>query len=96
MNNSRTFGSDQPPALLHLFEPPDGHVGSFGWLCGYSADAYFLDAAAERFAHRTRRRRSAEGEVALGLILDSGSPGSRSSMRPAYCTCRSRRPSPIA
>lgn len=74
MNNSRTFGSDQPPTLLHLFEPPDGHVGSFGWLCGYSADAYFLDAAAERFTHRTRRRRSAEGEVALGVILDSGSP----------------------
>ncbi len=40
--NRRTFGSDQPPALLHLFEPPDGHVGSFGWLCGYSADAFFL------------------------------------------------------
>ncbi|MFD6319842.1 phospholipase D-like domain-containing protein [Methylorubrum thiocyanatum] len=74
MDNRRTFGSDQPPALLHLFEPPDGHVGSFGWLCGYSADAFFLDAAAERFTRRTRRRRAAEGEVALGLILDPGSP----------------------
>lgn len=74
MDNLRTFGSDQPPALLHLFEPPDGHVGSFGWLCGYSADAFFLDAAAERFTRRTQRRRAAEGEVALGLILDPGSP----------------------
>lgn len=74
MDKRRSFGSDQPPALLHLFEPPDGHVGSFGWLCGYSADAYFLNAAAERFTRRTKRRRAVEGEVALGLILDSGSP----------------------
>ncbi|MBO1022701.1 hypothetical protein IPV08_22325 [Methylobacterium sp. SD274] len=74
MDNRRTFGSDQPPALLHLFEAPDGHIGSFGWLCGYSADAFFLDAAAERFTRRTQRRRAAEGEVALGLILDPGSP----------------------
>jgi hypothetical protein len=74
MNNRRTFGSEQPPALLHLFEPPDGYVGSFGWLCGYSADAFFLNAAAERFTRRTQRRRAAEGEVALGLILDPGSP----------------------
>lgn len=74
MENRRTFGSDQPPALLHLFEPPDGYIGNFGWLCGYSADAYFLDAATERFTRRTHRRRAAEGEVALGLILDSGCP----------------------
>lgn len=72
MDNCRTFGSDQPPALLHLFEPPDGHIGSFGWLCGYSGDAFFLNAAAERFTRRTQRRRAAEGEVALGLVLDSG------------------------
>lgn len=74
MESRRSFGSDQPPALLHLFEPPDGYIGSFGWLCGYSADAHFLNAATERFTRRTQRRRAVEGEVALGLILDAGSP----------------------
>ena len=74
MMSRKSFGSDQPPPLSHLFEPPDGHLGSFGWLCGYSADAHFLNDAAERFTRRTKRRRAADGEVALGLILDSGAP----------------------
>ncbi|WP_019994986.1 phospholipase D-like domain-containing protein [Aureimonas ureilytica] len=74
MEKRQAFGSDQPPSLLHLFEPPEGHVGSFGWLCGYSADAYFMNAAAELFTRRTQRRRGADGEIALGLILDPGTP----------------------
>lgn len=74
MDRRRTFGSDQPPTLLDMFEPPEGHLGGFGWLCGYSADPYFLNAAAERFTRRTQRRRAAEGDIAFGLVLDSGSP----------------------
>lgn len=74
MDSSKNFGSDHPPALTHLFEPPKDHVGSFGWLCGYSADGLFMNDAAERFTRRTKRRRAADGEVALGLILDPGNP----------------------
>ena len=70
----RTFGSDQPPPLTHLFEPPERHVGTFGWLCGYAADAFFLEDATWRFTGRTKRRRSVEGEVALGIVLDPGAP----------------------
>lgn len=74
MNARRSFGSDQPPPLSHLFEPPDGYLGTFGWLCGYSADGHFLNDATERFTRRTRRRRALEGDVALGMILDPGAP----------------------
>ncbi len=74
MRKREDFGSEQPPALSHLFEGPDGYLGTFGWLCGFSADASFLNNAAERFTRRTKRRRAAEGELVLGLILDRGSP----------------------
>ncbi len=74
MNTPRSFGSDQPPPLSHLFEPPDGYLGTFGWLCGYSADGHFLNDAAERFTRRTKRRRALDGDVALGMILDPGAP----------------------
>jgi hypothetical protein len=36
-------------SLLQHFDPPAGYVGGFGRVCGYSADADFLDMAAERF-----------------------------------------------
>jgi hypothetical protein len=74
MNTRKTFGSEHPPALTHLFEPPEDHIGCFGWLCGYSADAFCMNDAAERFTRRTKRRRAADGDVSLGLILDPGSP----------------------
>jgi hypothetical protein len=74
MDTTTKFGSDDPPALTHLFEPPEDYVGSFGWVCGYSADTLFMNDAAERFTRRTKRRRAADGEVALGLILDPGNP----------------------
>lgn len=70
----RGLGSGKPPALTHLFEPPVDHIGGFGWICGYAADAFFLNDAAERFTRRTRRRRATDGDVALGLILDPGNP----------------------
>ena len=55
MDPRKPFGTEDPPALTQLFEPPDDHVGVFGWLCGYSADAHFLNAAnykASRCIHR--------------------------------------------
>lgn len=69
-----TFGTDRPPSLSHLFEPPDGQVGVFGWLCGYSADGMFLNAAAERFTRRTRQQRAAVGDVSIVAMLDPGEP----------------------
>ncbi|CAB3815940.1 hypothetical protein LMG26854_01202 [Achromobacter aegrifaciens] len=58
------------PSLLHLFDAPDDYDGLFGWVCGYSADALFLDEAAERFVRRTHAQRAKAGEISLGLILD--------------------------
>ncbi len=62
------------PSLTHQFEAPDGYIGQFGWLCGYSADAGFLDAAAERFTRETAAVRAHRGRIALALMLDSGHP----------------------
>ncbi|WAP70083.1 phospholipase D-like domain-containing protein [Jiella pelagia] len=67
-----TFGAERPPSLSRLFEPPEGHVGVFGWLCGYSADEIFLNSALERFTRCTRRQRAASGDVFLGAMLDPG------------------------
>lgn len=60
------------PSLLQLFAPPPDFVGSFGWICGYSADASFLDAAAERFTLQTQAQRAAAGKVSLAVLLDQG------------------------
>jgi len=58
------------PSLLHHFEAPDHYLGSFGWLCGYSADCNFLDQAAERFTRQTTAQRAHQGQLALALMLD--------------------------
>lgn len=63
-----------PLSLVHLFEPPDGFAGRFGWVCGYSADAAFVDRAAERFTHLTAARRAFAGEIVLAAMLDPGNP----------------------
>ncbi|KQN24710.1 hypothetical protein ASE88_16905 [Sphingomonas sp. Leaf38] len=60
--------------MSELFDPPADHIGTFGWVCGYSADAAFMNDAAERFTLRTRRRRMIDGDVALALLLDRGTP----------------------
>ena len=39
----------RPPSLAQHFDAPDGYQGEFGWVCGFSADAAFMDDAAERF-----------------------------------------------
>jgi hypothetical protein len=58
------------PSLLRLFEPPENHYGQFGWVCGFSADAGFLDSAAERFTGKSASLRARQGQVVLGVMLD--------------------------
>lgn len=58
------------PSLLRLFEPPEDHEGLFGWVCGFSADAGFLDAAAERFTRKPASVRARHGQLVLGVMLD--------------------------
>ena len=62
------------PSLLQHFDPPEAHVGVFGWLCGYSADAPFMVDATDRFTLTTRHQRAAFGRVVLALVLDPGQP----------------------
>src|SRR5437868_119481 len=64
----------KPPSLAQLFEAPNEFVGRFGWMCGYSGDAGFLNDAAERFTRQTDRQRAYAGKIALGIILDPGNP----------------------
>ena len=63
-----------PKSLAQHFEAPDGFIGCFGWICGYSADSGFLDDAVERFSRRTHAQRAYEGRVALALMLDPSNP----------------------
>lgn len=58
------------PSLVHYFDAPDGYLGHFGWLCGYSADSAFLNEAAERFTRQTAGQRAALGQVSLAMMLD--------------------------
>jgi hypothetical protein len=69
--NSETF---RPPSLAQHFDAPEDYTGHFGWLCGYSADALFLDDAAERFTRLTRSQRAHQGRIALAVLLDPGNP----------------------
>lgn len=63
-----------PPSLAQHFDAPDDYVGHFGWLCGYSADADFLNDAAERFTRLTSAQRQRQGRIALAVLLDPGNP----------------------
>lgn len=64
----------RPPSLAQHFDAPEDYTGYFGWLCGYSADALFLDDAAERFTRLTRSQRAHQGRIALAVLLDPGNP----------------------
>lgn len=64
----------RPLSLAQHFDPPAQYAGQFGWLCGYSADAMFLDHVVERFTEATHARRAAHGKVALAVFLDPGNP----------------------
>lgn len=63
-----------PPSLAQHFDAPDDYVGHFGWLCGYSADAAFLNDAAERFTRSTAAQRAYQGRIVLAIFLDPGNP----------------------
>jgi hypothetical protein len=71
---ARPKTKEWPPSLLDYFEAPEGFVGRFGWVCGYSADSIFLDQALERFTRLIAARRAFEGQIALALMLDPGNP----------------------
>ena len=58
-------------SLSSYFEPPDSFTGRFGWLCGYSADSTFLNAALDRFTGQTQAIRESQGQVYLTMMLDS-------------------------
>jgi hypothetical protein len=62
----------KPLSLAQHFDAPQDFRGGFGWICGYSADAAFLDDAAERFTRQTRAQRAYGGHIALALMLDPG------------------------
>ncbi len=64
----------KPASLTQMFGPPDDHIGAFAWLCGYSADALFLNDAAERFTLATAGHRAQEGRAAIALMADPGQP----------------------
>lgn len=65
---------DIPLSLARHFTAPEGFIGSFGWMCGYSADSVFLEDAVERFSGRTSSQRGFEGQVAIALMLDPSNP----------------------
>jgi hypothetical protein len=66
--------SFEPASLAQLFDPPEQYQGVFGWLCGYAADAGFLEDALERFSGLTRARRAHQGRILLAVMLDPGNP----------------------
>lgn len=69
--NSKTLST---PSLAGHFDAPEDYAGYFGWLCGYSADALFLDDAATRFTRLTNRQRAHQGRIELAIMLDPGNP----------------------
>jgi hypothetical protein len=71
---SRPQNSWRPASLAQHFDAPDGFRGEFGWVCGFSADAAFMNDAAERFSRLTKGQRSQQGKVALALYLDPSNP----------------------
>ncbi|KXU92097.1 hypothetical protein CR51_31165 [Caballeronia megalochromosomata] len=61
-------------SLTQHFNAPDAWIGHFGWLCGYSADAPFMDDAIERFTGQSHARRAESGRISLAMMLDPGNP----------------------
>lgn len=59
-----------PKSLASHFSPPEGYVGAFGWISGFSADARFLNEAADRFTGLSGLQRMQMGEIRLALLLD--------------------------
>src|ERR1700712_328127 len=85
--------SDQhykPFSLAQYFSPFEDldsdssgeYRGCFAWLCGYSADAAFLNDAIERFVGHTKAQREYTGRIAIALMLAPGNPQIRPSEAP--------------
>ena len=66
--------SFKPDSLAQLFTPPKDQRGIFGWICGYSADAGFIEDALERFSELSSHQRAHQGQVLFALMLDPGNP----------------------
>lgn len=66
--------SFQPLSLAQHFDAPEEYVAGAGWLCGYSADAAFLENAVERYTRRRRGQRAHAGQISLAAMLDPGNP----------------------
>ena len=59
-----------PLSLIQYFDVPDDYRSGFCWMCGYSADALFLNQAIERFTRETRAQRASRGALSVALMLD--------------------------
>jgi len=65
---------ESPPSLSQLFEPAEGYVGAAALVCGFRADAPFMDACVERFTRLTADQRGIEARIRVGLIVDPRNP----------------------
>jgi len=72
----------RPPSLARAFAPPDGMRGEFGWMCGYSADAEFMEEAVTCFSGYVSSQRRREGRTYLALMLD---PENNKQIPPSAC-----------
>lgn len=64
----------KPLSLLQHFDAPEQYLGQFGWVCGYSADALFMDMAVERFSRLTSGQRASNGRPLMALMTDPDHP----------------------
>lgn len=71
---NRKQGEWRPLSLAQHFDAPDEYQGEYGWVCGFSADAAFMDDAARRFTRLTAAQRAQQGRVVLSLYLDPCNP----------------------
>ena len=71
---NRKQGEWRPLSLAQHFDAPDEYQGEYGWVCGFSADAAFMDEAAKRFTRMTAAQRAHQGRVVLSLYLDPCNP----------------------
>lgn len=83
-------------SLVDGFVPPKGFDGDFGWVCGFSGDADFLNVACDRFTGLSDAQRSQIGRVWLGVMLDPGCAQIPLRPVPARSTCLRAPRCPIA
>jgi len=73
---SKQENAAPPPSLISFFEGPENFRGMFGWVAGFSANASFMDRAAELFMRQPHAQRAYGGKVSLVTMLapHTGSP----------------------